>query len=148
MEVLEGLNPQQQAVLQPYIEMAYSGPLPPAHELAGYDRVIPNGADRIMAMAEREQEHRHKMDDRREARLDGVADLDKKLALRGQAIGAALMIVLIAAALVFAYLDKFPQALGTVLSAVAVQVGAWALNRASRQQTPSQQNPTPDAKKK
>jgi uncharacterized membrane protein len=34
------------------------GPLPPAEEIAKYNQIIPNGADRIMAMAEKEQAHR------------------------------------------------------------------------------------------
>jgi uncharacterized membrane protein len=39
-----------------------AGPLPPAEELAKYNLIIPNGADRIMAMAEKEQIHRHEME--------------------------------------------------------------------------------------
>jgi uncharacterized membrane protein len=35
------------------------GPLPPAEELAKYERVLPGSADRIVAMAEKEQQHRH-----------------------------------------------------------------------------------------
>jgi uncharacterized membrane protein len=34
------------------------GPLPPAEELEKYNSIIPNGADRIMTMAEKEQIHR------------------------------------------------------------------------------------------
>lgn len=34
------------------------GPLPPAEELAKYEKVLPGAADRIVAMAEREQQHR------------------------------------------------------------------------------------------
>jgi uncharacterized membrane protein len=35
-----------------------SGPLPPSEELAAYNKLIPNGADRVMAMAEKQQDHR------------------------------------------------------------------------------------------
>ena len=35
-----------------------NGPLPPAEELEKYNLIIPNGADRIMTMAEKEQIHR------------------------------------------------------------------------------------------
>lgn len=35
---------------------AFSGPLPPPAMLAQYNDVVPNGAERIMAMAERQQE--------------------------------------------------------------------------------------------
>lgn len=36
----------------------HNGPLPPPEDIAEYDRIIPNGADRIMAMVEKEQEGR------------------------------------------------------------------------------------------
>lgn len=37
---------------------SHSGPLPDAETLIKYDSVIPNGADRIMKMAENQQSHR------------------------------------------------------------------------------------------
>jgi uncharacterized membrane protein len=37
---------------------SHSGPLPDAETLIKYDTVIPNGADRIMKMAENQQSHR------------------------------------------------------------------------------------------
>lgn len=133
-EVLDELDPRQKQVLTDWFSVAFSGPLPPPQIVAGYDHVIPDGANRIMEMAEREQEHTHDQESAHSTRLDRLVDLEHLLAVRGQAIGALLMIVLILAALVFAYLEKFPVALGTFLSAVAVQIGAWVLNRASRQQ--------------
>lgn len=42
----------------------YSGPIPPADELAKYGQIIPNGPDRIVTMAEDQQKHRHKQEDR------------------------------------------------------------------------------------
>ena len=46
-----------------YKSYGFSGPIPPPEIFAGYDKALPNGADRVMKMAEREQEHRHKMED-------------------------------------------------------------------------------------
>ncbi len=37
---------------------SFSGPLPPPNLLSQYNLVVPNGAERIMAMAEKQQEHR------------------------------------------------------------------------------------------
>ena len=37
----------------------HSGPLPSPSDLAQYNAIISNGADRIMTMAEKEQEARH-----------------------------------------------------------------------------------------
>ena len=39
--------------------VAFSGPLPPPEILKKYDEIIPNGAERLMRMAEREQEMEH-----------------------------------------------------------------------------------------
>lgn len=38
--------------------MSWSGPLPPPGALQQFDAIIPDGANRIMQMIEREQEHR------------------------------------------------------------------------------------------
>ena len=46
----------------------HSGPIPSAPALEKYNEIIPNGADRIMSMAEKEQLHRHRMDNKRENR--------------------------------------------------------------------------------
>jgi uncharacterized membrane protein len=40
------------------ISESHSGPLPTVKNLEGYNRVIENGAERIMKMAERNQSHR------------------------------------------------------------------------------------------
>ena len=45
-----------------YEQMLYSGPIPPAEEMAKYNQVIPNGGDRIMAMAEKQSEHRQSLE--------------------------------------------------------------------------------------
>lgn len=63
---------------------AQSGILPPSQELAEYDRIIPDGAERIMQMAEKQQQHRF---DRDKALLD-----ERK---RGQYLGFIAALVLI-----------------------------------------------------
>ena len=42
--------------------VSFSGPLPPPGLLARYNDVIPNGAERIMAMAERQSAHRESLE--------------------------------------------------------------------------------------
>lgn len=39
------------------VQTAYSGPIPPAQELANYNNVVPNAAERILQMAEKNQQH-------------------------------------------------------------------------------------------
>lgn len=48
-------NPRVMHVFQ---RRFHAGPLPPPEDMAEYNHVIPNGADRIMAMAEKEQDGR------------------------------------------------------------------------------------------
>jgi uncharacterized membrane protein len=40
----------------------YAGVLPKASELEKYNKIIPNGAERIMVMAEKQQAHRHELE--------------------------------------------------------------------------------------
>jgi uncharacterized membrane protein len=46
------------------ISVSYEGPLPRSREFAGYEQVLPGAADRILAMAEKESEHRRENDNK------------------------------------------------------------------------------------
>lgn len=43
-------------------EKSHSGPLPAPETLDYYNQIIPNGAERIMQMAENQQKHRHQLE--------------------------------------------------------------------------------------
>lgn len=43
--------------------VSYSGPLPPAAEFERYNVALPGAAERILALAEKETEHRHGAED-------------------------------------------------------------------------------------
>lgn len=43
------------------LAIQYSGPVPPDFILRGYEAIVPGSADRIIAMAERDQAHIHEM---------------------------------------------------------------------------------------
>lgn len=58
-----GLSPTRYRSSQTLIEEHfYSGPVPTPEDLARFGRVNPSFPDRLVAMAESEQRHRHKMD--------------------------------------------------------------------------------------
>jgi uncharacterized membrane protein len=40
------------------LSVAYQGPLPTSREFAGYEQALPGAADRILAITEKEAEHR------------------------------------------------------------------------------------------
>lgn len=46
------------------VSLEYSGPLPPAAELAKYESITPGLADRIVGMAERQASHRQRLEER------------------------------------------------------------------------------------
>ncbi len=46
------------------IQQQMSGPLPAAREFKGYEQTLPGAADRIVSMTEREQAHRHLLEER------------------------------------------------------------------------------------
>ena len=55
--------PQQAGMLRATQRVShYSGPLPQSEELARYNEIIPNAAERILKMAENEQQHRFDVD--------------------------------------------------------------------------------------
>lgn len=62
-DILSDLSPDKRAKLEVFIasrvvSKTHHGPLPSPEDIALYNQHIPNGADRIMRMAERQSEHR------------------------------------------------------------------------------------------
>ena len=75
----------------------YQGPLPPPGALAQYEAACPGAADRIIAMAERQAKHRQ------DAEMV-YATAEVRLATRAQAIGGALLLLLLAGGFFVLYL--------------------------------------------
>lgn len=69
-EIFKGVSPKKKMEILQSISIvsiqqrSHSGPLPDADTLIKYDSVIPNGADRIMKMAENQQSHRMDMENK------------------------------------------------------------------------------------
>src|SRR5437879_9676458 len=77
-------TPQRETVRQLIAEAwRFTGPLPPPEFFAESERVLPGPAERILAMAEREQRHRH-------ATVGHGQANEHLLAQRGQAIAGVL----------------------------------------------------------
>ena len=51
-------NNSQQVAVKQEVTQAWSGPLPPPEAIEKYTQIAPGSAERILAMAEKEQEHR------------------------------------------------------------------------------------------
>ena len=61
--IFQGVSPKEKqkiirTVLSISMQKSHSGPLPDSQTLEEYNRIIPNGADRIMSVFEKQSEHR------------------------------------------------------------------------------------------
>lgn len=65
----------------------FLGPIPPPDLLAKYDKIIPNGADRILRLAEQQQNHRHYLE-------KTVIESDVRRSNKGLLLGFCLVLVL------------------------------------------------------
>ncbi len=57
-------QPGGSPISQQISSFEFTGPIPPPGLLEQYNKFLPNAADRILSMAEKEQEHRHKMQEK------------------------------------------------------------------------------------
>jgi len=100
-----------------YMARHYSGPLPAPEDLKAYADCIQNGAERIMAMAERQAEHRTQLE-----KL--VIHSQQRSGVRGQWMAFILSLVCLLLAAALAYLGHDNVAMvfggGTVVSLASV----------------------------
>lgn len=108
----------------------YSGPVPPPELLGKYDDVIPNGAERIMVMAEQQLAHRIDLE-------RTVVHGDARRSWFGLWLGFIVSLVIIAAGVTVA-LMKSPTSgaviiTGTIVTLASVFVYATQSRRAERE---------------
>lgn len=105
----------------------FQGPIPRPEHFAQYEQTLPGAADRILTMAEKEQEHRHREEDNNYT-LDG----------RKIFVSFVLMVLLILSGIVMVVLDAYSVAciiFGT--TAVAV-LGAFAVGIKVKKNSPQE----------
>ena len=93
--VPESKKKKVQAALTIMRSETYSGPIPPPEALARYEEIQPGTADRILKMAEKQQEHRMDL----ESKVIGGQVIQSK---RGQAFGFVSVLLCIGTAIFFA----------------------------------------------
>lgn len=108
----------------------YTGPMPPPELLRGYEVVVPGSAERIVKMAEQEQQFRHEMT--RAAVQGGMSGVK-----RGQVFALIVVAIMAVACVICAALDQAVVASvlggGTLVSLVAAFLGQQILSRDSDQ---------------
>ncbi len=105
----------------------FQGPIPPPEILARYDEVIPGGADRILAMAERQAAHRQ--------------ELEKRVItsnITGERWGAGLGFVLAMTALIGGFYlvgtGYGSVGIASIISSLAIPAGAFAYGKYQQKQ--------------
>lgn len=96
----------------------FSGPVPSPDDLIRYNEIIPNGAERFMAMAEKEQEYRHNVKIsllKEDQKLSQQEFLMKKIGLFCGFIIGILIILLC----FYAFYRNFPEQ--------GIKIGTWSL---------------------
>lgn len=114
--------------------LTFQGPIPPPQLLEQYSKVIPNGAERIMAMAESQQKHRQS--------LESVVVLANVAAQsRGQVFAFLLAAVAISGGIWLIANDKNAAGLTSMISAVAglLAVYVWGRVEQGRERTRKRQ---------
>ena len=125
--MLDGLPPQAQMhIFQQTASLAvqFSSPIPPGPVLQGINSVIPDGAERVLRMTEKDQDHAHRMDRRQ-------IDYPFIYQFAGLVLGALVAVSGLVGA-VYCIVNNHPTAggvifTGTLVSIVGILVrGAWA----------------------
>ncbi len=101
---------------------SFSGPLPPPNVLAEYSKIIPNGAERIVAMAEKQQDHRQEM----ESRVVRGNSFDQRL---GLILGFIVMMSAVGVGFWCVVHGKDTAGLTALLTAVTAPVVAFIYGR-------------------
>jgi len=96
----------------------FEGPLPPPEQLKQYEEVSPGFAERIVQMAEKEQDFRHRDTDR-------IRGMQRKIIGRGQVFGFILSLVIILGGILLIMSDKPTSGFISILTGVATVAGPF-----------------------
>lgn len=113
----------------------FSGPIPPPDILNGYNKIIKNGADRIIKMAEKEQEHRHQLNLKDQESQTKLIETDIKeqerefyLKVAGMILGFILAIAFIGAS-VYLSLNGHDAVATAIIAVIGTIVSIFVLGR-------------------
>ena len=109
--------------------VSVSGPLPPPEFFRAYEDTLPGAADRILAMAERQQEHRQSQESIR-------LNMNNALVRRGQWMAFLIVIAGVAAGAVLIMFDKPLAGFAALVGTIGTVAGAYIWSR-RREANPS-----------
>jgi len=109
---------QQQQLIFSFMMQSHSGPIPDPETLARYNQIIPNGADRIMKMAEDQSQHRISLEAQ-------VIPAQLKQSGRGQIFALVIGLASLVALVICAFLEQPIAALGSGILAAGGLISAF-----------------------
>jgi uncharacterized membrane protein len=101
---------------------SWSGPLPPPAALEQFERASPGAADRILRMAEREEQHRHRLEQE-------MQRSDSKIRSRGQIMAFVLALMVIGGGVWLIDRGRNWEGLVAILAPVATLIGLFLYNQ-------------------
>lgn len=104
----------------------WSGPLPPPAALEQFERASPGAADRILTMAEREEEHRQSLE-----RMMATSEIKSRN--RGQFLGFAIAAITLVGGIWLVYEGKDWPGLVAILTPLVGLVGIFVYTQSREQ---------------
>lgn len=117
-EMIELNQGEVKKVVMEMIQGEFSGPIPPPNIIEGYEKVLPGSADRIISMAERQSEHRQKMEQK-------MINAESRDSLLGVVFAFILGIGCIVAAVIMVFL--VPQNAGAIAGSLLGVTGIGSI---------------------
>lgn len=102
--------------------LTYSGPIPHPALLKEFNEVIPNGADRIMTMAEKQSSHRLKLE-------EDIVKANNRDSLLGVIFGGCIALSAIIGGIWLISINKSPQGLGIIITSLVGLVSVYLTGR-------------------
>ncbi|WP_311945309.1 DUF2335 domain-containing protein [Halomonas piscis] len=115
----------------------FSGPLPPPGVMADYDRIVPGAAERILQMAEREQDFRHRGDERAHEYLKDELRTSSITQRIGQVAGTCIALGSLLVACFAFSVGASGYGVAIVFAEIAVLSGIFVLSRRDYAKTES-----------
>ena len=98
--------------------ISFSGPLPPPGIFQGFEDVLPGSAERILAMSEKQADHRRKIE-------ATVVDGNAKAQLRGQIMAFLLALLVIGIGFALIWTGKNVWGIVAIITALATPVATF-----------------------
>lgn len=103
----------------------FAGPIPPPSYLARYNDVVPNGADRIISMAERQSAHRESLEAK-------VVDANVKAQAQGQNRAFILALVIVLGGIYLMATGKSGWGFAAIITSLASLVSIFAIGKSDQ----------------